>query len=187
MKITDVEKMLRPLRTKIAGMIVRGVVKAVNDSGGVQLLKISALADEVKDNVERVQQYGFTSNPKRGSESVAIAIGGNRGHLLIISVDDRSARPKDLAEGETALWSDFGDRVWLRNGKILVGATGANDPVARKSDLQALADAFNGHTHSVPGSGLTAPSGGGPVTGSATTAAGPNHTATGSTKVMVDG
>ena len=37
----------------------------------------------------------------------------------------------------------------------------ANDPVARRSDIEALRATFNGHTHSYsPGTGASAPTGG---------------------------
>lgn len=189
MKLTDLERVLSPLRTRLANMVVRGVVSAVKDTGGFQRIKFEGQPGEIRDAVERLQQYGFTGHPTKSAELLAVAIGGSSGHLVILAVDDRTKRPKDLAPGETAQWSDFGDRVWLRDGEIRVGTPEAADPVVRLSDLEALTSkynelvsAFGEHTHSAPGG----------TTGTPTPPLAPalppsTHTATASNKVKIDG
>jgi len=97
-----VEQITKPMRDRIFMLIARGVIDAVNDTGGVQSVKMSLLADEVRDDLERFQNYGFTSTPFAGAEGVAIFPGGNREHGLIVAVDDRRARPKDIPPGGSA-------------------------------------------------------------------------------------
>jgi phage baseplate assembly protein V len=159
-------------------MVIRGVIKAAKDTGAIQELQLALLDGEVRENVEHVQCYGLTSTPPAGTEAVALAVGGNRDHLLVVATGGPD-RPTGLLPGEVALYGPGGILAKLTaDGKLLLGGDDADDPVVRKSDLQAAVAAFNGHTHAA--GTLTSPSGS--VTG--TTAAGPSHTATGSAKVL---
>ena len=47
----------------------RAVVQRVDDTGGVQTLQVEVLDGEVRDDVERPQQYGLTSVPLEDSEA----------------------------------------------------------------------------------------------------------------------
>lgn len=97
-------------------MISRAVVLLVNDGLKLQGLQLSMLADEVRDDVERFQNYGFTSHPHPGAEAVAASVAGNRDHVLVLAVDDRRFRLKALAQGEVAIYTDEGDKVVLKRG-----------------------------------------------------------------------
>lgn len=131
------------LRQKVAGMVLRAVVGLVKDAEGIQLLQISGLDGEDRDDVERLQEYGFTSNPPAGSEAVALAINGDRSHLLVVAVDHRASRKRNLQPGAVALYTQAGQCVLLtHDGKVLLGADDADDPVIRKSDLAALFDGW---------------------------------------------
>lgn len=122
--IKGMDKILGPLKRRIMGMITRAVVSAVMDDKGIQKLKISLLADEEHNNIERIQQYGFTSNPKPGAEAVTLFVGGSRDHGIVIAVDDKRYRLKNLASGEVALYTDEGDKIhFKRGGKIEIIAT----------------------------------------------------------------
>ena len=112
--LQDVQKMLGPVSNRIKLMVARGVLKRTNDKGGLQTAQVSLLEDELRDNVERVQDYGFTSNPLGGAEAITIFVGGNRDHGLIIKVDDRRYRLKGLKGGEVALYTDEGDYAWFK-------------------------------------------------------------------------
>lgn len=162
-------------KKKILGMVFRAIVQAVDDTAALQLLKISGLADEVREKVTRLGQYGFASSPPPGSDAVALSVGGSREHIVIVATDSKGRR-KTLLAGEAAIYNELtGDEILLKaDGKILLGA-GATDPVVRKSDLEALASTFNGHSHRYSWTGTA---------GSSTTAGGPSHTATASEKVF---
>jgi phage baseplate assembly protein V len=101
-------------------MVSRAVVKIVDDSLKMQSVQIALLADELKDGVERFQQYGLTSHPKTGAEGIALFLGGNRDHGIVICVDDRRYRLKDLEAGEVALYDDLGQKVFLSRNGIFV-------------------------------------------------------------------
>lgn len=107
---------------RVAMMVARGVLKRVTDTGRLQVLQLSLMADEAKDGVERFQEYGFTSYPKQGAEAVVLFAAGNRDHGLVIAVDDRRYRLKPLAQGEVALYDDQGQKIVLHRDRIEVTA-----------------------------------------------------------------
>ena len=111
--------MLEPLALRLRLMVARAVIELVDDAAKMQLLQLSLMGDEVRDAVERLQQYGFTSVPLEGAEAIALAVGGNRNHLVVIATDDRRWRKKDLEPGESALYTDEGDYVILKRGRIV--------------------------------------------------------------------
>lgn len=110
------QRIMRPLAQRVQLMIGRAVVNLVNDATRLQGLQVSLLADEVRGDVERFQQYGFTSVPHPGAEAVAVSVAGSRDHVLVLAVDDRRYRLTGLADGEVALYTDEGDRIVIRRG-----------------------------------------------------------------------
>lgn len=109
-------RMLEPLRQRIRMMTARAVVLEVDDSAGVQRAQVQCLRGETRDRVERLQPYGLTSHPLPQSEAVALFIGGNRDHGMLLQVDDRRYRPTGLEPGEVCLYTDQGDQVRIRRG-----------------------------------------------------------------------
>ncbi|MBI1407290.1 MAG: phage baseplate assembly protein V [Caulobacter sp.] len=104
-------------------MIGRGGVRLVNDEGEVQLLQLEVLADEVLDDVERHQDYGFNSHPLDGASAVILALSGIRGRSLAVAVGDRRYRLQ-LEPGEVAISDDLGQKVHLTRDGIVVQTTG---------------------------------------------------------------
>ena len=101
-----VSSMVRPLRNRVYTMITRAVIETVNDTEGMQLVKVNLLAGEARDDIERFQNFGFSSHPPDSSECVAVAIGGNRDHLIIIVADDRASRITGLLKGESVQYNN---------------------------------------------------------------------------------
>ncbi|MHC4712003.1 MAG: phage baseplate assembly protein domain-containing protein [Planctomycetota bacterium] len=97
-------------------MVSRVLLEAVTETD-LQVVRISALADEVLDDVERVQNYGFTSHPLAGAEGVAVFVAGNRSHGIVLALDDRRYRLK-LAPGEVALYDDKSQAIKLKSDGI---------------------------------------------------------------------
>lgn len=157
--IRTVTRLLAPLRTRIANLLSRAVVELVKDSGGLQVMQVSALDGETREALERFQAYGFTSVPLTGSEAVVLFVGGRRDHGLVLAVDDRRYRKKNLAAGEVALYHKDGASIVLKaDGSIeLTPKSGQHVVLSGGTKQLALAD----HTH---GPGMFA-AGGDPVTG----------------------
>lgn len=119
MNIQDLKRIMDPLYRRILGTVARAIIKSVNDSGKMQKVQIGILKDEIRDKVDRVQQYGITSVPKAGADAVVLFVGGNRDHGIVIATEDSRYRLKDLQEGEVALYTDEGDYVHLKRGRII--------------------------------------------------------------------
>lgn len=110
------QRLLRPLAQRLQLMVGRAVLQLVNDGTAMQSVQVSLLADELRDNVERWQNYGFTSHPVPGAEAVALSVAGSRDHVIVVAVDDRRYRLKGLAEGEVAIYTDEGDHIVIKRG-----------------------------------------------------------------------
>lgn len=113
------QRALRPMAQRLQLMISRAVVALVGDGTRLQSLQVQLLAGEARSDVERFQQYGFTSHPHPGAEAVAASVAGNRDHVLVLAVDDRRYRLRNLAQGEVALYTDEGDRIVLKRGGVV--------------------------------------------------------------------
>ncbi|HEY9105215.1 MAG TPA: phage baseplate assembly protein V [Roseateles sp.] len=110
------QRFMRPLAQRVQLMVSRAVVELVNDATRLQALQVSLLADELRGDVERFQDYGFTSHPRPGAEAVAVCVGGSRDHVVIVAVDDRRYRLVGLEEGEVAIYTDEGDHIVIKRG-----------------------------------------------------------------------
>lgn len=164
-----------PLLTRLANLVSRVVLRRVDDSKRMQLVQLTALEGETRADVERVQQYGFTSVPKDGAEAVALFPGGFREHGFVIATDDRRYRLTGLQAGEVAIYTDQGDKVVIERGgtirvtastKVVVAAplvelAGNADAVALASKvndrLAHLEAAFNAHMHPTAALGPPSP------------------------------
>lgn len=112
---------LGPLRNRIAMMAARAVVRLINDSESRQRLQVEILKDELRDGVERAQDYGFTSHPLPGCDAVILCAGGSREQSIAVVVDDRRYR-LNLQPGEVAMYDDLGNAVKLLRDKVHVVA-----------------------------------------------------------------
>ena len=137
-----IQKIAAPVERRVRLMVSRAVVTLVDDSLRLQGLQVQLLAGEVRDGVERVQQYGFTSRPLPGAEGVFLAAGGSRDHGLVVAVDDRRYRPRVLAEGECALYTHEGVLVRCKQNKVVELGPDPTDAIAlapaTKSEIQKV-------------------------------------------------
>lgn len=166
-------RILAPIRRRLAHLVARAVVTLVNDAAKMQTLQLGLLADETLDGAEHWQPYGLTYKPHAGAEALVLAVGGHRAHSVVIACADRRYRLTGLEDGEVALYSDEGDKVHLKRGRVievetetfnLKAATAVNIDTPRlalSGDLQAQGDVRAGdvslrqHPHGgvQPGSG----------------------------------
>ena len=94
-------------------MIARGVLEKTDDTSGVQVLGLSILEGERKDNVERFQNYGFTSSPTGEAEAIVVFPGGDRSAGVVVALDERGTRMTGLNPGEVAIYTNEGDSIVL--------------------------------------------------------------------------
>lgn len=100
-------------------MLARGTVVLARATSKMQALQMHLTAGEIKDDMEHFEPYGFTSNPLPGAEGIAAFIGGDRSHGLLLVVADRRYRLKALESGEVAIYTDEGDKIHLKRGKVI--------------------------------------------------------------------
>jgi len=113
---------LGQIRRRIAMLAARAVVRLVSDGSRRQLMQLEVLAGELRDGIERMQDYGLTSHPHAGADAAVVFLGGNREQGIVLAVDDRRYRVTGLQPGEVVLYDDLGNRVELRRGRMLVKA-----------------------------------------------------------------
>lgn len=112
------------LLARLRGMVARAVIRMVNDEVGLQSVQVSTTADNEPDDVERFQNYGFSSMPFAGAEGLALAVGGSQANVIVINVDDRRYRIKGLKSGEVAIYDDQDQSVHLTRDGIVVNGGG---------------------------------------------------------------
>lgn len=119
--MTPVEQIDRRIRALLGGirLAFRGVITLVKAAGAVQLVQMDALAGEQLQDNELFQHYGFTSTPLPGTMAIVLPIGGRTAHGIIVATEHGSYRLKGLLSGEVALYTDEGDHVILKRGRVI--------------------------------------------------------------------
>lgn len=148
-------RFLNPIKTKIFLLIGRAILTAIDNSGKIQKIQVTALQDETISDVERIQEYGFESYPKTdNSEAIVLFLNGNREHGICIKVHDRENRPIDLNSGDVRVYDDSGNQITLRSGGIIEieGNGGALEFAPLVSLLiskinSEIVTKYNAHTH----------------------------------------
>jgi phage baseplate assembly protein V len=100
-------------------LLARGTVVLANSASKLQSLQMRLTAGEVNDDLEHFEPYGFTSHPLAGAEGVVTFIGGDRSHAIALVIADRRYRLQSLASGEVAIYTDEGDRIHFKRGRII--------------------------------------------------------------------
>ena len=116
------------LLNRVMMMFGRGVLRGVIDGGPRQQVQVELLKGEVRDDVEHMQNYGFTSHALGGDCAVAF-LGGNREQGIVLVVDDRRYRIA-LQPGEVAIYDDLGNKVELLREMVKVTAVQHLEAVA---------------------------------------------------------
>lgn len=111
------ERLLAPLRRRMATLIGRCILSAVRSGEGFQTLDVVIMADENMGGVEHAEPYGFTSNPHPGAEGVVLNIAGQRASCVALNLGNRRYRLRGLKTGEVALYTDEGDKLVFGRGR----------------------------------------------------------------------
>lgn len=117
----SLEMQVRRLTYRLLNSTVRGVLKLLNDSGGLQIIQATMLGeDDVSDPVERLQDYGLTGSPPLGSECLLLMVGGTRSHPVCVKVENREARKAAITQVETTT------NLAFQAGDVLLYTTNEN-------------------------------------------------------------
>ncbi len=113
----NLNHILDPLRRRVATLISRAVLGAVNAAPGCQTLEVTILADEPQADVEHIEPYGFTSNPPAGAEGIILNVAGQRGACVGLNFGNRAFRVRGLKGGEVCIFTDEGDKITLKRDR----------------------------------------------------------------------
>jgi len=141
--------MIATIVNKLKSVFGKGLVDSVNDAGAIQTIKISGLENEVLDGIDRIQNYGMISNPPKGSEVVAVFMGGSREDGIAVAVDCGEYRITGLQTGEVCVYSKHGNTILFNTAGQLVLNSGAESAVkgdTMKGDAATPAS-YDGHKH----------------------------------------
>lgn len=105
--------------SNLKNILVRGTLSLVDGFKKLQELQVKLLAGEIKDGMEHFEPYGFTSNGHPGAEVLAGFFGGDRSHGVVICVADRRFRLQGLKSGEVAMYTDEGDKLHFKRGRVI--------------------------------------------------------------------
>lgn len=118
-----------------AGISVsRATVEKTDDGKLLQEADLSGYNGETRRGAERFQQYGLATRPKaptgkKKAEAIVVYPNGNRSNAVVIAIDDRRFRLKNLKEGEVALYDDQGQKVHLTRDGIKFDAGSSKKPM----------------------------------------------------------
>ncbi|TVO57519.1 phage baseplate assembly protein V [Denitromonas halophila] len=97
----------------------RAVISRVNAAPAVALVQAEGLAGEPIRDAELFQHYGLTSVPPPGTMAVVLPIGGKTAHGIVIGTEHGAYRIKGLKDGEVAIYTDEGDSIVLKRGRLI--------------------------------------------------------------------
>ena len=121
-----------------------GSVKLVKSYGKTQTVQVALTKDFTIDNMPHIEPYGFTSHPKTDAECLVVNVGENGERPVVVIAGGRSYRFKNLKAGEVALYTDEGDHLIFKRGKIVELQT-------EMLNINAKTVSINGETVSISG------------------------------------
>lgn len=121
--------------------IVKCTVTADNESMKMRESQLSLEGGEVRDEIEHMEPYGFTSRPHVDGQTDALALflDDSRSLGVVICVADRRYRVTNLKAGEVCLFDDLGRKVHLKREGILID--GASSPITINTSASVTVNA----------------------------------------------
>ncbi|ENX33945.1 hypothetical protein F889_02609 [Acinetobacter colistiniresistens] len=146
--MAQVKKAIGKLRFPFFGMVTRG---------GSKVLQVTGLSNETLNDVELLQQIGFSSHIPENSKVVLIPLQGTTAKSVIVATTG-GAVLINVDEGETCVYDQFGHSVWLqedgthiKGGDLIIDDGDVHvlngDVFDQTSSMQAMRDVYNEHKH----------------------------------------
>ena len=146
-----INKAASQIRQTFLGLVARG---------GSKVLQLKGFSDETLQEVELIQQVGFSSYIPKGAKVVVIPSQGKTAKSVVIATTG-GAILVNVADGETCIYDQFGHQVLLHeNGikmmgnveiigglKVLENIESEGEVSDKTGSMQAMRDAYNPHTH----------------------------------------
>lgn len=80
--------------------------------------------------------YGLVSRSPTGTVQVVARVGDHPGNRMVLGHRD-AARPT-IAQGETQLYNQFGQAIYLKNGEVHIGTAANTNPAPTGNELLAM-------------------------------------------------
>lgn len=100
-----------------AGIIAhlrRARLLKTDDSGTQQLVDIAGLASEQMTKVVRAMPHGFASNAPLDSDGILISLGGRSDRAVMLGIEHKDYRQRNLPIGTAVLYDDKGNVVFVK-------------------------------------------------------------------------
>lgn len=130
---TDLDRLHR----LIASMLVRGTIDEIDDARMMQTIGVRLEDGYRPRQAEHWQPYGLSYHPQNGAEVIAVSLGGNRDHMIIMPGADRRYRLKNMEQGELAIHDDQGQKVHFKRDAVFVET---DKKVVAKAPLMLVGD-----------------------------------------------
>lgn len=111
--------------------MIRSIINSVAE-GVIKRFSGSGRPNETFTNREYFQHYGYTSRPLPEAEGIILKKGNN---IIMIASDDRRYRI-ELESGEVAIYTDEGDFIHFKRGKLLHVNTGSKLLIDATNDVE---------------------------------------------------
>jgi phage gp45-like len=128
--LAQLQRFIQPLKDRVMSIAARGWVRLVYRDYPMQALQVEVLKDELNDQIEHFQPYGFTSVPLEFMDARVHYLAGDRSAGIVSVVADRTYRPRKLEEGDVAIYHSSDDptkpaeqarhRIMLTLGKLII-------------------------------------------------------------------
>ncbi|MCU4378283.1 phage baseplate assembly protein domain-containing protein [Acinetobacter haemolyticus] len=154
--------MIKSIGSRIhkAGSQIRQVFLGIVARGSSKVLQLKGLAGETLQEVELIQQVGFSSYIPESAKVVVIPLQGKTAKSVVIATTG-GAVVVNVAKGETCVYDQFGHQVLLHENGIkmlgdveIIGELKVSEDIKsekeisdKTSSMQAMRDVYNGHTH----------------------------------------
>ena len=146
-----IQKAASQVRQSFLGLVARG---------GSKTLQLKGFADETLQEVELIQQVGFSSYVPEDAKVVVIPLQGKTAKSVVIATTGGKV-VVNVETGQTCVFDQFGHQVLLHENGIkmlgnveVIGSITATENIEsakeildKTSSMQAMRDAYNSHTH----------------------------------------
>ena len=99
-------------------LIRQGRLARLDDANNTQTLQVELMADEVFEDVERVQNYGFSSNPSKGGV-YGFKVGGKSNQLVVVVINDDTDRVRLENADDVAVYHREGHKIVLTQDGVI--------------------------------------------------------------------
>ena len=116
-----IDSIRREIARAMAGArsAIRSVLQGIAIAQRIQRVNCEGLAGEPLQDVELMQQFGFTSAPPAGAQLVVVPLGGRTSASVIVATEHGTYRLQLGAQGEAAIYNQWGDAVHLKQDRSI--------------------------------------------------------------------